>query len=134
MFPNGYWPCESASFECGRDRAEAEALRKESERRAKLYVRMQKAKARSFGMVPQVEGSIQAPIDAMSHDGMAGASADKGAKPCLWDGPGDEISNRKDTPAQHIKARHKQVEQRARDIVEEVLLEQGLDVYRYVEG
>jgi hypothetical protein len=34
----------------------------------------------------------------------------------------------------HIEARHRQADERARAIVEEVLLQQGLDTYRYVEG
>lgn len=43
-------------------------------------------------------------------------------------------TDRKDTPHQHIQARHHQAEKEAKEIVEDVLLQQGLDVYQYVEG
>lgn len=48
--------------------------------------------------------------------------------------PTEPIESREDTPQQHIQARHRQVEKEAREIVEDVLLQQGLDVYKYVEG
>lgn len=45
----------------------------------------------------------------------------------------DDI-DRKDTPHHHIQARHHQVEKEAKEIGEDVLLQQGLDVYQHVEG
>ncbi|CAD7700186.1 unnamed protein product, partial [Ostreobium quekettii] len=104
-----------------RELMEAEKLRRESERRAKLYVRMQQAKARSLGLTP-------APPTATEKHTLQQPEPDISSRE-----PKRDLENRKDTPAQHIKARHKQVEQQAREIVEEVLLEQGLDVYKYME-
>jgi hypothetical protein len=46
----------------------------------------------------------------------------------------DRLKGRADTPVQHIEARHKQAEALAKQEVEAVLLAQGLDVYKYVEG
>jgi hypothetical protein len=46
-----------------------------------------------------------------------------------------QLASRQDAPLQHIEARHKQAEEQARNIVEEVLLTAGgLDAYKYVEG
>ncbi|KAK9831155.1 hypothetical protein WJX74_005249 [Apatococcus lobatus] len=41
---------------------------------------------------------------------------------------------RRDTPAAHVKARHYQAKQHAASIVDEVLLDHGLDIYSYVKS
>ncbi|KAK9864342.1 hypothetical protein WJX84_001442 [Apatococcus fuscideae] len=46
---------------------------------------------------------------------------------------GHPSSNRRDTPAAHVQARHQQAIKAAHSMVEEVLLEQGLDVYNFVK-
>ena len=40
----------------------------------------------------------------------------------------------RDTPAAHVKARHHQAKQHAASIVDEVLLDHGLDIYSYVKS
>jgi hypothetical protein len=44
------------------------------------------------------------------------------------------LGTRRDTPVMHIEARHEQAARDARALVEDALLAQGLEAYRYVEG
>ena len=46
----------------------------------------------------------------------------------------EQLSTRDDAPAQYIEARHAQAEKRAQQIVEDALMQQGLDMYKYREG
>ena len=46
----------------------------------------------------------------------------------------DQLSTRDEAPAQYIEARHAQAEKRAQQIVEDALMQQGLDLYKYREG
>jgi hypothetical protein len=46
----------------------------------------------------------------------------------------EQLSTRDDAPAQYIEARHAQAEKRAQQIVEDALMQQGLDLYKYREG
>lgn len=45
-----------------------------------------------------------------------------------------ELNGRVDAPIMHIEARHAQAEKAAREMIEEALLAQGIEAYRYVEG
>ncbi|GIL70334.1 hypothetical protein Vretimale_3452 [Volvox reticuliferus] len=44
------------------------------------------------------------------------------------------VAGRQDNPEVYVEARHAQVERRVREVVEETLLDQGIEAYRYVEG
>eukprot|EP00879_Flechtneria_rotunda_P020723 GHRR01021810.1.p1 GENE.GHRR01021810.1~~GHRR01021810.1.p1 ORF type:complete len:491 (+),score=233.90 GHRR01021810.1:1705-3177(+) len=44
------------------------------------------------------------------------------------------LLNRMDAPLMHIEARHAQAEKAAKEMVEDALLSQGIEAYRYVEG
>ena len=46
----------------------------------------------------------------------------------------EQLSTRDEAPAQYIEARHAQAEKRAQQIVEDALMQQGLDLYKYREG
>ena len=46
----------------------------------------------------------------------------------------EQLSTRDEAPAQYIEARHAQAEKRAQQIVEDALMQQGLDLYKYKEG
>ena len=46
----------------------------------------------------------------------------------------EKTAARTGVPLQHVQARHKQVASEAHEIVEQALLEQGIDAYKYVEG
>jgi hypothetical protein len=44
------------------------------------------------------------------------------------------LAGRKDAPLMHIEARHAQAEKAARELVEDALLAQGIEAYRFMEG
>ena len=46
-------------------------------------------------------------------------------------GKREHLADRSDAPAQYIEARHAQAEKRAQQIVEDALMQQGLDSYTY---
>lgn len=46
----------------------------------------------------------------------------------------DALASRRDNPVQHIEARHAQIDKQVKGFVEDTLLGQGIDAYRYVEG
>ena len=45
-----------------------------------------------------------------------------------------QLNQRREAPLMHIEARHQQAERQAREFVEDALLQQGIEAYKYVEG
>jgi hypothetical protein len=45
-----------------------------------------------------------------------------------------QLTQRREAPLMHIEARHQQAERQARELVEDALLQQGIEAYKYVEG
>lgn len=127
-----------------REIIEQEAAQRDADRRAKLYVKLQREQARqasqnrSNGMIEASTGrsrraisvgKLSASCKRWTQFSLRPAGSCQDAPVKLKDG-----FERKDTPQQHIQARHQQVEKEAKEIVEDALLQQGLDVYRFVEG
>ncbi|GMH35407.1 hypothetical protein BSKO_03275 [Bryopsis sp. KO-2023] len=107
-----------------RDLIELHKSQKSAEARAKLYVKLQREQARHRN----IESSTDIVQTSESRETTQSTSEESPNHQ-----HNSSIQDRTDTPHQYIQARHDQAEQDAREIVEEVLLQQGLDVYRYVE-
>ncbi|EFJ50766.1 hypothetical protein VOLCADRAFT_103831 [Volvox carteri f. nagariensis] len=79
-----------------------------------------------FGLASDVAataaGGVE-PSDAAGSAGRGGAQRRRAA-----------VAGRQDNPEVYVEARHAQVERRVREVVEEALLDQGIEAYRYVEG
>ncbi|PNW74520.1 hypothetical protein CHLRE_12g492850v5 [Chlamydomonas reinhardtii] len=45
-----------------------------------------------------------------------------------------EVAGRQDNPQVYVEARHMQIERKVKEVVEDALLDQGIEAYRYVEG
>lgn len=89
----------------------------------------------SSGWLKRVTGALKGGVRESSEH-VAGSAADAGR---LGAGGASlkrrkELSGRGEAPLMHIEARHAQAEKAAREMVEEALLQQGIEAYRYVEG
>ncbi|GAX73021.1 hypothetical protein CEUSTIGMA_g473.t1 [Chlamydomonas eustigma] len=102
-----------------------------AQKRAKAWIQAKKAAGSSLQEV-DIQGGI-----SEGAGGSRSASGDSGRGPS---GPLSLAARRKlleardDAPAQYIEARHMQAERRAQQIVEDALMQQGLDAYKYREG
>ncbi|KAK9829820.1 hypothetical protein WJX72_008055 [[Myrmecia] bisecta] len=119
-----------------REEAEAKAERERQEdarRRAKEWVRAQQQHGKKAAQ-ETMRAALQSD-DAMSRGSISPRSPHQArATQSPRDVDPSNTQNRRDTPKQYIQARHKQAEEKARAIYEDVLLQQGLDAYKYVEG
>eukprot|EP00798_Chlamydomonas_sp_ICE-L_P014795 gene14795-20846_t len=117
-----------------RDRKALDKARKEAMVRAQTWMTIQQDIQRKKGGVSEVDIS-----------GLGGEHGGGGTADAMMGGGGggsglsvadrrEALASRSQAPVQYIEARHAQAEKKARGIVEDELLKQGLDTYKYVEG
>ncbi|GLC54736.1 hypothetical protein PLESTB_000900700 [Pleodorina starrii] len=126
------------------ERRASEKLRKEALRRADRLLkaaqarRQQEAAAAAgagggggggggeFGLASDVAATAAGGADPSSDVSAVGRGAAQRRRAA--------VSGRHDNPEVYVEARHAQVEKHVRVVVEEALLDQGIEAYRYVEG
>eukprot|EP00798_Chlamydomonas_sp_ICE-L_P014787 gene14787-20837_t len=117
-----------------RDRKALDKARKEAMVRAQTWMTIQQDIQRKKSGVSEVDIS-----------GLGGEHGGGGTADAMMGGGGggsglsvadrrEALASRSQAPVQYIEARHAQAEKKARGIVEDELLKQGLDTYKYVEG
>ena len=115
-----------------KEEKEERQRRKDAERRAAEWVRIQREKA-----VAAAAAVSDFSMDPLAGVGRAGPGK-AAASPTPLGGQlftkAEKTAARTGVPLQHVQARHKQVASEAHEIVEQALLEQGIDAYKYVEG
>ena len=105
---------------------EERALReaeKEAQKRASTWMELQSEIARKKGDGGDID------LSGLGGGGGGGGGTDGGSR--KTGGRREHLADRSDAPAQYIEARHAQAEKRAQQIVEDALMQQGLDSYTY---
>ncbi|GFR46503.1 hypothetical protein Agub_g8083 [Astrephomene gubernaculifera] len=117
------------------DRKASEKLRAEALRRAdRLLKAAQERKQREAASAGVGGGEFGIQSDVVA---TAGAGPDQGSTSSGRGGAQRRraaVAGRQDNPEVYVDARHAQIERRVRSVVEDALLDQGIEAYRYVEG